>query len=80
MSANPGPTASPLKGAKRLVAEHVEQLVAVRHHLVFGMHVDPFSKGCIDRVVGAEALIYTPALGPDPVRSPAVRQAAGASS
>jgi hypothetical protein len=45
MTAEPGPTASPSEGTKRFVAEHVEQMVVVRHHLVFGMHVDPISKG-----------------------------------
>jgi hypothetical protein len=45
MTAEPGPTALRSEGAKRLVAEHVEQIVVVRHHLVFGMHVDPLSKG-----------------------------------
>jgi hypothetical protein len=45
MTADPAPTASPFKGANRLVAEHVEQMVVVRHHLVFGMYVDPFSEG-----------------------------------
>jgi hypothetical protein len=70
MSADPGPTASPLKGAKRLVAEHVEQIVVVRHHLVFGMHVDPFSNACNeDR--GANRCVG-PGRGDD--------QAAGASS
>lgn len=45
MTVDPGPTASPFEGAKRHVAEHVEQVVVVQHHLVFGMHVNPFSKG-----------------------------------
>jgi hypothetical protein len=45
MTGHRGPTASLSKGAKRLVAEQVEQVVVVRHHLVFGMHVNPFSNG-----------------------------------
>jgi hypothetical protein len=45
MTVDRGPSASLFKGAKRPVAGHVEQMVVVRDHLVFGMHLDPFSRG-----------------------------------
>jgi hypothetical protein len=56
MTADPAATASPSEGDERLV----EQLVAVHHHSVFGMHVDALATR---PVAGAEA--QGPTLGSD---------------
>jgi hypothetical protein len=42
MTVDRGPNVSLREGAKRLLAEHAEQMVVVRDHQVFGMHVSPF--------------------------------------
>jgi hypothetical protein len=56
MTADSGAAASPSEGRERLV----EELVAVRHHSAFGMHVDPLAER---PVVGAES--QSPTAGSD---------------
>jgi hypothetical protein len=61
------PTATPSSAQRRsrLVEERVDEMLAVRHHTVFGMHVDPLAGRPVGEPVG------NPDAGPSDDEDPA---------